>query len=208
MNVFENVMNGNASLEEVQTALKSIIEKNRAVLENVLDDDIETMERKRAIRAIVDMYGKDKVLIDDNRKYCLIDTGKQKEIDIRLCKTEKFNKYGNKIAENLGLEGNYFIETSYSFNCNSSSLFDKDMLLFKLIDEDKVFIKSDYRKIGNRIIATLVVPIIMRVEASILCNESYTDYLERGYREIKERKENEEQRINKKFFSTIAKTLN
>lgn len=201
MNVFENVMNGNASLEEVQTALKSIIEKNKTVLENVLDDDIETVERKRAIKAIIDMYGKDKVLIDDNRKYCLVDTGKQKEICVRLCKTEKFNKYGNKIAEELGLEGNYFIETNCSF-------FDKDMFLFKLIDENKVFIKTNYREITNKIVVTLVVPMIMRVETSILCDESYTEHLDRGYREIKERKENEEQRINKKIFSNIAKSLN
>lgn len=206
MNIFENVMNGNASLEEVQTALKSIIEKNKATLESVLEDDIGAVERKKAIQTIVDMYGGDKVLIDDNRKYCLVDTGKQREIHINIYKTETFNKYGNKIAKELGLEGNYFIETGYILNCNNAN--EKDMLLFKLIDEDKVFIKTNYRKIGNKISVTLIVPMIMRIETSILCDESYTDYLERGYRAIKERKENEEQRITKKIFSNIAKSLN
>lgn len=198
MNVFENVMNGNASLEEVKTTLKSIIEKNKTVLENILDDDIETKERKKAIKAIVDMYGEDKVLIDDNRKYCLIDTGKQKEISIELCKINTFDNYGNKIAKKLGLEGNYSIKTSYA----------KDILLFKLIDEDKVFIKTNYTGIGNKIIVILVVPMIMRIESSILCDASYIEPLEKGYEHIKLRKVHEEQRINKKIFSNIAETLN
>ena len=198
MNVFENVMNGNASLEEVQTALKSIIEKNKTVLENILDDDIETKERKKAIKAIVDMYGEDKVLIDDNRKYCLIDTGKQKKFFIRLYKVNTFDNYGNKIAKKLGLDGNYSIETRYA----------KDMLLFKLIDEDKVFIETNYIEMGNKIIVTLVVPMIMRIESSILCNESYIEPLEKGYEHIELRKVREEQRINKKIFSNIAETLN
>lgn len=73
----ENVMNGNASAEEVKALLAQIIEKNENVIKKEVSLSVEQQMRMEITENIKELYGKDRVIESDDKKFVLIDTGKK-----------------------------------------------------------------------------------------------------------------------------------
>lgn len=76
----ENVMNGNASAEEVKALLAQIIEKNEHVIKKEVVISIEEQMRMEITDNIKELYGENRVVESDDKKFILIDTGKKESL--------------------------------------------------------------------------------------------------------------------------------
>lgn len=93
----ENVMNGKASAEEVKALLAQIIEKNENVIRKEVAMSIEAQMRVEITNNIKELYGEDKVVESDDKKFVLIDTGKKNHyewlITVEKIREEEKNRY-------------------------------------------------------------------------------------------------------------------
>lgn len=90
----ENVMSGKASAEEVKALLAQIIEKNENVIRKEVAMSIEAQMRAEITDNIKELYGEDRVVESDDKKFVLIDTGKKNHYEwlIRVEKIEEKEK--------------------------------------------------------------------------------------------------------------------
>lgn len=106
----ENVMNGKASAEEVKTLLAQIIEKNENVIRKEVAMSIEAQMRAEITDNIKELYGEDRVVESDDKKFVLIDTGKKNHYEwlIRVEKIEEKEKSRySEIATSIWQGGDY-----------------------------------------------------------------------------------------------------
>lgn len=106
----ENVMNGKASAEEVKALLAQIIEKNENVIRKEVAISIEAQMRAEITDNIKELYGEDRVVESDDKKFVLIDTGKKNHYEW-LIKVEKIeekekNRY-SEVATSIWQGGDY-----------------------------------------------------------------------------------------------------
>ena len=98
----ENIMNGKASAEEVKALLAQIIEKNENVIKKEVSLSVEEQMRMEITENIKELYGEDKVIESDDKKFVLIDTGKKNyyewTITVEEIKKEDTSKY-SEISE-------------------------------------------------------------------------------------------------------------
>ena len=100
----ENVMNGKASADEVKALLAQIIEKNENVIKKEVSLSVEEQMRMEITENIKELYGEDKVIESDDKKFVLIDTGKKNyyewTITVEEIKKEDISKY-SEISESM-----------------------------------------------------------------------------------------------------------
>lgn len=103
----ENVMNGKASAEEVKALLAQIIEKNENVIRKEVAMSIEAQMRAEITDNIKELYGEDRVIESDDKKFVLIDTGKKNYyewiITIKEINKEDMSKYSENLED---IDGN------------------------------------------------------------------------------------------------------
>ena len=95
----ENVMNGKASAEEVKALLAQIIEKNENVIKKEVSLSVEEQMRMEITENIKELYGEDKVIESDDKKFVLIDTGKKNYYEWTITVKEINEKDMSKYSE-------------------------------------------------------------------------------------------------------------
>lgn len=95
----ENVMNGKASAEEVKALLAQIIEKNENVIKKEVSLSVEEQMRMEITENIKELYGEDKVIESDDKKFVLIDTGKKNYYEWTIKAKEINEKDMSKYSE-------------------------------------------------------------------------------------------------------------
>ena len=95
----ENVMNGKASAEEVKALLAQIIEKNENVIKKEVSLSVEQQMRMEITENIKELYGEDKVIESDDKKFVLIDTGKKNYYEWTITAKEINEKDMSKYSE-------------------------------------------------------------------------------------------------------------
>lgn len=106
----ENVMNGKASAEEVKALLAQIIEKNENVIRKEVAISIEEQMRAEITENIKELYGEDRVVESDDKKFVLIDTGKKNHyewlITVEKIEEKEKNRY-SEVATSIWQGGDY-----------------------------------------------------------------------------------------------------
>ena len=95
----ENVMNGKASAEEVKALLAQIIEKNENVIKKEVSLSVEQQMKMEITENIKELYGEDKVIESDDKKFVLIDTGKKNYYEWTITVKEINEKDMSKYSE-------------------------------------------------------------------------------------------------------------
>lgn len=95
----ENVMNGKASADEVKALLAQIIEKNENVIKKEVSLSVEQQMRMEITENIKELYGEDKVIESDDKKFVLIDTGKKNYYEWTITVKEINEKDMSKYSE-------------------------------------------------------------------------------------------------------------
>ena len=95
----ENVMNGKASADEVKALLAQIIEKNENVIKKEVSLSVEQQMRMEITENIKGLYGEDKVIESDDKKFVLIDTGKKNYYEWTITVKEINEKDMSKYSE-------------------------------------------------------------------------------------------------------------
>ena len=95
----ENVMNGKASADEVKALLAQIIEKNENVIKKEVSLSVEEQMRMEITENIKELYGEDKVIESDDKKFVLIDTGKKNYYEWTITVKEINEKDMSKYSE-------------------------------------------------------------------------------------------------------------
>lgn len=95
----ENVMNGKASADEVKALLAQIIEKNENVIKKEVSLSVEGQMRMEITENIKELYGEDKVIESDDKKFVLIDTGKKNYYEWTITVKEINEKDMSKYSE-------------------------------------------------------------------------------------------------------------
>ena len=95
----ENVMNGKASAEEVKALLAQIIEKNENVIKKEVSLSVEQQMKMEITENIKELYGEDKVIESDDKKFILIDTGKKNYYEWTITVKEINEKDMSKYSE-------------------------------------------------------------------------------------------------------------
>lgn len=106
----ENVMSGKASAEEVKALLAQIIEKNENVIRKEVAISIEAQMRAEITDNIKELYGEDRVVESDDKKFVLIDTGKKNHyewlITVEKIEEKEKNRY-SEVATSIWQGGDY-----------------------------------------------------------------------------------------------------
>ena len=95
----ENVMNGKASADEVKALLAQIIEKNENVIKKEVSLSVEQQMKMEITENIKELYGEDKVIESDDKKFILIDTGKKNYYEWTITVKEINEKDMSKYSE-------------------------------------------------------------------------------------------------------------
>ena len=95
----ENVMNGKASAEEAKALLAQIIEKNENVIKKEVSLSVEQQMKMEITENIKELYGEDKVIESDDKKFVLIDTGKKNYYEWTITVKEINEKDMSKYSE-------------------------------------------------------------------------------------------------------------
>lgn len=106
----ESVMSGKASAEEVKALLAQIIEKNENVIRKEVAMSIEAQMRAEITDNIKELYGEDRVVESDDKKFILIDTGKKNHyewlIAVEKIEEKEKNRY-SEVATSIWQGGDY-----------------------------------------------------------------------------------------------------
>lgn len=199
----ENVMNGKASAEEVKALLAQIIEKNENVIKKEVSLSIEEQMRKEITENIKELYGEDKIIESDDKKFVLIDTGKKNYyewiITVEEIKEKDMSKYSEisekiygdcrnlptdilkeKIFKNVPFK--YF---TYSILSKYSTGAVSDNEMFRMLIESDLIENLEVTKIdshccsnGIYIKVSFDLPLLIKNEVTALKASNYTKWIE------------------------------
>ena len=200
----ENVMNGKASADEVKALLAQIIEKNENVIKKEVSLSVEEQMRMEITENIKELYGEDKVIESDDKKFVLIDTGKKNyyewTITVEEIKKEDISKYSEisesmygdcknlptdilkeKIFKNVPFKYfTYSIPPKYSTRVSDNEMF-RMLIESDLIENLEVSDRYCYTNKKDSVISIKVsfdLPLLIKNEVTALKASNYTKWIE------------------------------
>ena len=200
----ENVMNGKASADEVKALLVQIIKKNENVIKKEVSLSVEEQMRMEITENIKELYGEDKVIESDDKKFVLIDTGKKNyyewTITVKEIKKEDISKYSEiseymdgdcknlptdilkeKIFKNVPFK--YFTYSTlpkYSTRVSDNEMF-RMLIESDLIENLEVSDRYCYTNKKDSVIPIKVsfdLPLLIKNEVTALKASNYTKWIE------------------------------
>ncbi|HBF68374.1 MAG TPA: hypothetical protein DDW20_03535 [Firmicutes bacterium] len=204
----ENVMNGNASVEEVKALLAQIIEKNENVIRKEVAMSIEAQMRAEITDSVKELYGEDRVVECDDKKFVLIDTGKKNHyewlITVEEIKKEDVKKYSEvtRCAYNGGNYKNlptkilkekvfrdvpyghyvYSVPPQYDGATKSNNEMFRTLIESDLIENLEVINRDCYSKDLDDLIYVEVsfdLPLLIKNEVTALRASNYIEWIEK-----------------------------